>query len=191
MWEVEIDNHTILYTGDYNDEEGSYIPPCQIPSRFLKPGQLDMLIMECTYGNVDFQSVEERRKTLIQAIVKTIQNGGKVLIPCHGIGYTQELLTLMSRVWDEHQFTVRFCSIVNPRPRSIILRTIQRLSFLCTMFFRSGQHMQFRRCPIASNSSARSTQTPPTPSSSSPRSRTCSPASPAASSPQSRETRGT
>ena len=106
MWEVEMDGQTILYTGDFSDEEGSFIPPYQLPSRFLTPGNLDMLIMECTYGNTQFQSLEQRRNVFVQTILSTIQDGGRVLVPCYGIGYTQELLALLQQVWADNHLTV-------------------------------------------------------------------------------------
>lgn len=108
MWEVEIDGQTILYTGDFSDEEGSFIPPYQLPSRFRTPGNLDMLIMECTYGNTQFQSLEQRRNVFVQTILSTIQEGGRVLVPCYGIGYTQELLALLQQVWTDNHLTVAF-----------------------------------------------------------------------------------
>ena len=93
MWEVEMDGQTILYTGDFSDEEGSFIPPYQLPSRFLTPGNLDMLIMECTYGNTQFQSLEQRRNVFVQTILSTIQDGGRVL-------------ALLQQVWADNHLTV-------------------------------------------------------------------------------------
>lgn len=103
MWEIEIDGKRILYTGDYSGDEGGVIPSYQISPSLLP---LDMLIMECTYGNTDFKSLEDRRNQLIQSITSTIQEGGKVLIPCYGIGYTQELIAMIQRAWEDHNFTV-------------------------------------------------------------------------------------
>ena len=106
MWEVVAYNRTILYTGDYSDEEGGFIPAYQLPPRFLRPGSLDMLIMECTYGNTDFQSYEERKSQLLKNILTTVENGGKVLIPSYGIGYTQEIIAFLQPVWDENHLKV-------------------------------------------------------------------------------------
>ena len=97
MWEVCIDNHTILYTGDYSDDEEMIIPPYQLPPRYLHPGHLDMLIMECTYGNAEFKSIHARQDELFSTIITTIRQGGRVLIPCHAVGFTQELIALIQR----------------------------------------------------------------------------------------------
>ena len=106
MWEIEVCGHHILYTGDYSGDEGGFIPPYEIPKSLTMHTPLDMLIMECTYGNTDFKSLEDRRKQLVDSITSTIQNGGKVLIPCYGIGYTQELIALIQQVWQEEGLTV-------------------------------------------------------------------------------------
>ena len=106
MWEIEVCGHHILYTGDYSGDEGGFIPPYEIPKSLAMYTPLDMLIMECTYGNTDFKSLEDRRKQLVDSITSTIQNGGKVLIPCYGIGYTQELIALIQQVWQEEGLTV-------------------------------------------------------------------------------------
>ena len=106
MWEIEVCGHHILYTGDYSGDEGGFIPPYEIPKSLAMYTALDMLIMECTYGNTDFESLEDRRKQLVDSITSTIQNGGKVLIPCYGIGYTQELIALIQQVWQEEGLTV-------------------------------------------------------------------------------------
>lgn len=113
MWEVVIDGKTVLYTGDFSNESGSFIPAYQLPSRYLAPGNLDMLIMECTYGNTQFQSLDERRNLFINTILSTVKEGGKVLIPCYGIGYTQELLALLQEVWSEKHLSVHshLCSL--------------------------------------------------------------------------------
>lgn len=108
MWEVEAYGRSILYTGDFSDEPGSFIPSYQLPARFLHPGNLDMLIMECTYGNTEFKSYEDRKNTLIDSVLRTIQNRGKVLIPCYGIGHTQELLALFLDLWNSKNLTVLF-----------------------------------------------------------------------------------
>ena len=130
MWEIEAYGRSVLYTGDFSDEEGSFIPSYQLPARFLRPGYLDMLIMECTYGNTEFKSYEERKNTLIDSVLTTIQNRGKVLIPCYGIGYIQELLALFLDIWNDRNLTVFFTEIeMNSRLRFISVRKIPRARF--------------------------------------------------------------
>ena len=94
MWEVKMDDYTILYTGDYSDEDNQFLPPYQLPSHLLLPNQLDMLIMECTYGNTTFQSFEARKAELLNTIISTVREGGKVLIPCYAIGFTQVVVAM-------------------------------------------------------------------------------------------------
>lgn len=119
MWEIEIDGKRILYTGDYSGDEGGVIPSYQISPSLLP---LDMLIMECTYGNTDFKSLDDRRNQLIQSITNTIQEGGKVLIPCYGIGYTQELIAMIQKAWKDHNLTVT-CSWCSSLGSNLLLIT--------------------------------------------------------------------
>ena len=97
MWEVQIDDRTILYTGDYSEDGTKFIPSYQLPQHFLLPNRLDMLIMECTYGNTDFKSFKTRQTELVHIVIETIRKRGKVLIPCYAIGFTQEVIVLIQQ----------------------------------------------------------------------------------------------
>ena len=61
---------------------------------------VDLLLMESTYGNRDHTSVAGARDQLARVIRETVARGGRVLIPAFAVGRTQELL------YDLHQLTL-------------------------------------------------------------------------------------
>lgn len=56
------------------------------------PYRADYLVIESTYGDSLHESRRKRRQYLKQAIERSFENGGTVLIPAFSIGRTQELL---------------------------------------------------------------------------------------------------
>jgi metallo-beta-lactamase family protein len=63
--------------------------------------ELDMLIMESTYGNRlhgDYGDVEEE---LCQIVRETASAGGKVIIPSFAVGRTQTLVYVLHKLYDE------------------------------------------------------------------------------------------
>jgi len=64
---------------------------------------LDMLIMECTYGNrhhSDFGVVEEELET---AIRETAAAGGKIIIPSFAVGRTQLVVYILHKLFDQNR----------------------------------------------------------------------------------------
>ncbi len=89
--QLEADGKTILYSGDINDRE----------TRLLDAAHTgyaaDALIIESTYGAPEDRhpSLKDASNQLVQSIQKTLDRGGKVLIPTFAIGRGQELLFLL------------------------------------------------------------------------------------------------
>ena len=93
---------TIGYTGDI----GRFDKPI-IENPTLDFGeedrQVDMLIMESTYGDRLHEPVQDLKLRLKQVLVDTHDRGGTVLIPSFAFGRTQELLYLMHELRNEDQ----------------------------------------------------------------------------------------
>ena len=62
------------------------------------PENADTLIMECTYGDKAHRDPEEAFIEFRQILVKTIERGGKVIIPAFSVGRTQELVFDLNRM---------------------------------------------------------------------------------------------
>ena len=81
--------YNIAFTGDFKFERTRLFDRAEV--NFPR---LEALIMEATYGGSnDFQpSRKEAEEKLVQIIDKTIQRGGKVLIPTFAVGRSQEVM---------------------------------------------------------------------------------------------------
>ncbi len=58
----------------------------------ILPFDADYLIMECTYGDKPHRDPVEAHREFQEVVLRTIQRGGKVIIPAFAVGRTQELL---------------------------------------------------------------------------------------------------
>lgn len=84
----------IIYTGDMKYSISNLFDPAF--TQFLRS---EVLIMEGTYGgsNDITPRLEEAENELINTINKTIERGGKVLIPSFAVGRAQELMVLFEK----------------------------------------------------------------------------------------------
>jgi len=90
------DGTTIFYTGDVQFENQSIIPGASFPEK-----DIDILIMECTHGNVETDHSYTRKKELqrlADSICRTLANNGAVLIPVFALGKSQEILFELERL---------------------------------------------------------------------------------------------
>ena len=63
------------------------------------PGEADYMIMECTYGDKPHRDPQAAYEELQAVIGRTIQRGGKVIIPAFAVGRTQELVYFLHRMF--------------------------------------------------------------------------------------------
>jgi metallo-beta-lactamase family protein len=56
------------------------------------PSRADIMMMECTYGDKPHENPQLAVEELRQAVSRTIQRGGKVIIPSFAVGRTQDLV---------------------------------------------------------------------------------------------------
>ncbi len=91
---------TICYTGDV----GRFNKPIlNDPTlEFAEEDRdVDLLIMESTYGNRLHEPVKDLKKRLREALNNTFRRGGNVLIPSFAFGRTQELLYVIHELYDQ------------------------------------------------------------------------------------------
>ncbi len=67
----------------------------------LPPDDVDVLLMESTYGDKPHRGPEEAYQEMKIAIQRTLERKGKVIIPSFAVGRTQELVYNLSRMYDE------------------------------------------------------------------------------------------
>lgn len=91
---------TLCYTGDL----GRFNKPIlRDPNlRFSEEDRdIDLLIMESTYGDRDHEEVSDLKPRLQEIVNTTICRGGSVIIPAFAFGRTQELIYLIHELYAE------------------------------------------------------------------------------------------
>ena len=94
--------HTICYTGDIGRFEKPILNDPTLD--FAKEDrEVDLLIMESTYGNRLHEPVIDLKPHLKKVIVETYNRGGSVIIPSFAFGRTQELLYFLHELYNENE----------------------------------------------------------------------------------------
>jgi len=91
---------TVAYTGDL----GRFGKPIlRDPASNFEDGDrdIDLLIMESTYGDREHEPVVDLKPRLKAVLNKTFDRGGSVVIPSFAFGRTQELLYVIHELYDE------------------------------------------------------------------------------------------
>jgi metallo-beta-lactamase family protein len=93
-------SRTIMHTGDIGRFNMLIIKdPCL---DFAEGDRdIDLLIMESTYGNREHESLADLKPRLQRVLVETFERGGTVLIPAFAYGRTQSLLYLLHELYSE------------------------------------------------------------------------------------------
>ena len=91
---------TVAYTGDLGRFDK---PILRNPCLNFEEGDrdVDLLIMESTYGDREHEPVVDLKPKLKQVLNDTFDRGGSVLIPSFAYGRTQELLYVIHELYDE------------------------------------------------------------------------------------------
>jgi metallo-beta-lactamase family protein len=91
---------TVCYTGDI----GRYDKPIirNPGSSFEKDDRnIDLLIIESTYGNRVHEPMSDLRPRLKEVINDTVKRGGVIIIPSFAYGRTQDLLYILHEIYDK------------------------------------------------------------------------------------------
>jgi metallo-beta-lactamase family protein len=67
------------------------------------PDSADILIMECTYGDKPHADPGLAFDELRQVVGRTLNRGGKVIIPAFAVGRTQEIVYALHQMFESHQ----------------------------------------------------------------------------------------
>jgi len=94
------ERRTILYTGDVGRFDKPIIKDPTL--EFAEEDRdIDLLVMESTYGNRHHGPVKELKARLAQVLVETVDRGGAVIIPSFAYGRTQELLYVLHELYND------------------------------------------------------------------------------------------
>lgn len=67
------------------------------------PGDADVVIMESTYGDRDHADVDAELEEMAEAITRTVELGGTVVVPAFAVDRTEVLLDALGRLTDQHR----------------------------------------------------------------------------------------
>ncbi len=97
MFRITYKGISVMYTGDFNTVADRHLNSCH----YDYEGEVDILISECTYGLINREWRKKREITFIEYAKKTLERGGKLILPVFALGRAQEIFTLIEEVWDK------------------------------------------------------------------------------------------
>mmetsp|Transcript_46085 Transcript_46085/g.38813 ORF Transcript_46085/g.38813 Transcript_46085/m.38813 type:complete len:97 (-) Transcript_46085:97-387(-) len=65
--------------------------------------EVDILIVESTYGIQVHESREMRENRLLKQVTDVVKRGGKVLMPVFALGRAQEILLILDSYWNKNK----------------------------------------------------------------------------------------
>src|SRR5205085_9516117 len=82
---------SVTYTGDLGRRSlPLHGPPAPVPAA-------DLVVCESTYGGKRHDTVESTTELLAEIVRRTVDRGGKVLVPAFSLGRTQLVLHVLER----------------------------------------------------------------------------------------------
>ena len=93
-------NYRIGFSGDIGR---SNMPIIRNPNVLR---DLDVLIMESTYGNRLHEVADEVEEEVAQTIKSVVERGGKIIIPSFAVGRTQLLVYVLHKLFDQNRIPV-------------------------------------------------------------------------------------
>ncbi|CAB1079513.1 exonuclease [Alkalispirochaeta odontotermitis] len=95
-------DYTICYTGDIGRFDK---PIIKDPTLEFEEDdrEIDLLIMESTYGNRQHEPVIDIKPRLKEVLLDTHDRGGTIMIPSFAFGRTQELLYVLHELYNENE----------------------------------------------------------------------------------------
>ena len=95
-------SYTVCYTGDLGRFDKPILKnPALIYAE--EDREVDLMIMESTYGDRLHEPVQDLKPQLKKVLVETFDRGGTVLIPSFAFGRTQELLYVIHELYNDHE----------------------------------------------------------------------------------------
>lgn len=149
--------HNLLYTGDMLYDTSNLLAKA-----VTKFPRLETVIIESTYGSKDdvLPPRKESEDLFMDLIKKTIERGGKILLPVLGVGRSQEIMLMVERavregtlpkvpihvqglVWDVTAIHTAYPEFFNPVVRKQIFFD-EHNPFLSTIFKRVGSQKEMQ-----------------------------------------------
>ncbi|MDI6687736.1 MAG: MBL fold metallo-hydrolase [Desulfobacterales bacterium] len=106
-------SYTVCYTGDIGRFD---TPILKNPTMNFheEDRNIDLLIMESTYGNRLHEPVKDLKQQLKQVLINTFNRGGSVLIPSFAYGRAQEIVYFLHELYNEGEVPRRPVYVDSP-----------------------------------------------------------------------------
>ncbi|MCD4740878.1 MAG: MBL fold metallo-hydrolase [Desulfobacteraceae bacterium] len=94
--------YNVLYTGDIGRFNSPVIkdPTMQFPE---EENDIDLLIMESTYGARHHELVDDLKERMKTVINETVEKGGSILIPSFAFGRTQDVVYVLHELYNNNE----------------------------------------------------------------------------------------
>jgi len=110
--ELHADGKTLAYSGDLGNKNAPIVRPTEML------GEIDVLLIESTYGDRLHEPEGHRKQLLLDIVKKGIANGGVIMMPAFSIERTQEILYDLDQL-KEHDKTLPNLPIYLDSPMAI------------------------------------------------------------------------
>jgi metallo-beta-lactamase family protein len=124
---------SIIFSGDLGNKNDIVLPSPQNAT------QADTLYIESTYGDRNHKNIQDSTDEFKNIVIKTLKNGGNVIIPSFAIERTQEILLTLKMMYldgELPQCRVFLDSPMAIRATRIYNKYADELSEVCQNFFR-------------------------------------------------------
>lgn len=143
MFLLEICGMRLLYTGDY-----SRLPDRHLSAADVPPEQVDILVVEATYGVNRHEERKEREARLVSKVRHIVDRGGRCLMPVVALGRAQELLLILEEYWeanpDLHCVPIYQASALATRALSIFQTYIEMMNEDIKRAFQAANPFKFK-----------------------------------------------
>lgn len=95
--EDEFEEVRVVYSGDLGPRGARTVPD---PTSM---GGCDVLLCESTYADRVHGPLERASRDVVALIERTLETGGRLIIPAFSLGRTQQLLSLLFELWSAHR----------------------------------------------------------------------------------------
>jgi metallo-beta-lactamase family protein len=105
----------IWYSGDIGPTKSLFVRDPVFPYGL----NIDIMIMECTYGHKSARPISDSYEEVSAVMKRTLDRGGKIIIPEHSLGRAQDLIFLLNKLFENHDLPSAPVYIDSPRAKSI------------------------------------------------------------------------
>ncbi|MBN2335855.1 MBL fold metallo-hydrolase [Candidatus Bathyarchaeota archaeon] len=90
MVDIDVNGKKILYTSDFNTVQTRICQGAKVPKK-----KYDAVVIESTYAMHEHPDRKKLEEDFVKDVKKTVNDGGKVLIPAFAVGRSQEMVNVL------------------------------------------------------------------------------------------------